>query len=224
MKVNLVRILKNTALALIISAFYTSTLLAKAYEELPKNIQFKDANATVVEVLSYQCIHCYNHFRAKTMKNLAQKFQNVTFYEWQVAQMGEFGEQMNEILAYAKGLDIRDGFNSVKDDESYTNKILKAYFEATFKYKFNFKDESEFYLIALDIFNQSHKITSADIQNYAKSQNGKQYLDASAQAYEIAKLHGTPSFIINGKYMLNTSKIKSYEEFEKLVGELLNKL
>ena len=63
------------------------------------------------------------------MKNLAQKFQNVTFYEWQVAQMGEFGEQMNEILAYAKGLDIRDGFNSVKDDESYTNKILKAYFE-----------------------------------------------------------------------------------------------
>lgn len=204
--------------------FLASAAMAKSYEELPKNIQLKDANASIVEILSYQCIHCYNHFRAKTMKNLANKFQNVTFHEWQVSQMGEFGEQMNEILAYAKGLDVRDGLNSAMDDESYTNKILKAYFEATFKYKFSFKDENEFYLIAIDIFSKSHKISVQDIKNYAKSDTGKQYLNASAQAFEIAKLHGTPSFIINGKYLLNMAEIKSYEELEKLVAEILNKI
>ena len=194
---NTFKAFKSLVFGAFLSAIFASVSLAKSYDELPQHVQLKDAKGTIVEIFSYQCIHCYNHFRAKTMALLGQKFPNMIFHEWQVAQMGEYGAQMD--------------------------KILKAYFEATFKHRFRFSDEGQFYSIALAIFNEMHKITVNDIQNYALSESGKAYLAKSAQAYEVAKINGTPGFIINGKYLLDMSKINSIDDLQKVVSELVDK-
>ena len=220
---NTFKAFKSLVFGAFLSAIFASVSLAKSYDELPQHVQLKDAKGTIVEIFSYQCIHCYNHFRAKTMALLGQKFPNMIFHEWQVAQMGEYGAQMDKILAFAHALDLRDGLDSVLSENSYTNKILKAYFEATFKHRFRFSDEGQFYSIALAIFNEMHKITVNDIQNYALSESGKAYLAKSAQAYEVARINGTPGFIINGKYLLDMSKINSPDDLQKVVSELVDK-
>ena len=45
-------------------------------------------------------------------------------------------------------------------------------------------------------------------------------LDKNGKAYEIAKILGVPAFVINGKYLIKTSSLRSFDDMAKLIKEL----
>lgn len=191
------------------------------YIVLGENAQIKDAKNSVIEVFSYACIHCFNHHLNGTLASVAKDNAGTSFEIWQVEQMGQNGEQMMKILAYAKALDAKNNKN-ILDEQSATQKVIAAYFEATFKLKMTFKDSAQFYSIAVNIFKDlGQNVSANDIENYALSDAGKAYISRANAGLEVAKLVGTPAFVVNGKYVLRNENMDSIDDMKKSIKELL---
>lgn len=192
----------------------------KEYLILGENERIDSANVEVIELLSYGCIHCYNHFKAGSLRAAANSMPNYKFEEWQVREMGEFGEQMTKILAYATMLDSKNGITTL-DEKSTFHRILSSYFEATFKFRLKFSSESDFYSIALNIINEKAepKIAVSDIENYALT-GGASYIKRVSSAINVAKNSGTPAFVVNGKYLINIEYIDSVEDLVRVIKAL----
>lgn len=215
---------KKTVLigALAISTFLSAATEGTEYIKLTKAQQIPNADDKIIELLSYGCIHCYNHFKNGTLKFVSEFFPEFKYEEWQVKQMGEYGYQMAEVLAYAKMLDGKSGINSLSVKSSF-HQILKAYFEANFKQRKRYNDANAFYQVAIDVLkNQLNKDVSVqDIIDYAKSDAGKKQIQRFDDGFEVAKLNGTPAFIIKGKYLINLEKIGSAEELVEVISEIV---
>lgn len=214
--------MKKIFFALLAGALlFSASFGADKYKELPENAQFQNAQNSVIEVFSYGCIHCYNHHKAHTLANAKNLGANVEV--WQVEQMAPFGADFAKILAFAGAIDNKNEV-SITDEGSVVKSIMDAYFEATFVLRASFKSADEFYSPALGIFEKAgHVVSMDDIVNYSQSDAGKAYLARSAQGLEVAKLVGTPAFVVNGKYVLENGEIKSEEDFTNIVKELLAK-
>lgn len=213
--------MKKIFFALIASFALSSAVFGAKYKELPETIQFQNAENSVIEVFSYGCIYCYHHHKAHTLANAKKLGASVEV--WQVEQMAPFGADFAKILAFARAIDTKNE-DDITDKGSVTNSIMDAYFEATFVLRVSFKSADEFYAPALAIFEKAgHVVSINDIQNYSESDAGKAYLERSAQGLEVAKIVGTPAFVVNGKYVLENSQIKSEEDFTNIVKELLAK-
>lgn len=214
--------MKKIFFALIAGAvLFSAGFGADKYNELPQNAQFQNAQNSVIEVFSYGCIHCYNHHKAHTLANAKKLGASVE--AWQVEQMAPFGADFAKILAFAGAIDTKNEA-AITDEGSVTKSIMDAYFEATFVLRASFKSADEFYAPALAVFEKAgHIVSINDIQNYSQSDAGKAYLARSAQGLEVAKIVGTPAFVVNGKYVLENSQIKSEEDFTNIVKELLAK-
>lgn len=213
--------MKKIFLTLLCLCGFAWGLDSDKYIVLPESAQFKDAQNSIVEVFSYGCIHCYNHHRAGTLAKLSKAFAGVKVEFWQVEQMGQKGELFVKILALANALDMRNGVSPL-DNESISHKVLSSYFEATFKYKMALSSDEDFASIAIKIFESAgHKASLAEIESFASSESGKAYTARLAQGYEVAKMVGTPAFVVNGKYIIRTEKITSQEDLENSVKELL---
>lgn len=202
-------------------ALFGAAFGAEKYTELPQNAQIQNTKGSVIEVFSYGCIHCYNHHRAHTLGKAAALGASVEV--WQVEQMAPFGAEFAKILAFGAAIDAKNEV-AITDPASATQKLLDAYFEATFRLKVRFESKDEFYSIALGVFEGvGHKVGIENIENYAESDAGKAYLARSAQGLEVAKIVGTPAFVVNGKYVLENGEIKSEEDFANVIKELLAK-
>lgn len=194
---------------------------ANKYITLDENVQIKNAQNSVIEIFSYACIHCYTHHKNGSLATIKQANPNASFALWQVEKMGQYGEQMMKIMAYGAAVDAKNN-KDILDENSVTQKLIGSYFEATFKYKMNFKNANEFYSLASKIFESfGQKASAEDIENYALSESGKAYIQRANEGFEVAKITGTPAFIINGKYVLRNEKIESEADFLNSVKELL---
>lgn len=191
------------------------------YITLDEKVQIKNADNSVIEIFSYGCIHCYAHHKNGSLATAKKANPNITFAFWQVEKMGQYGEQMMKILAYAAAVDAKNS-KDILDKNSATHKVMESYFEATFKYKMAFRDADEFYSLATKIFETfGQKTTAQDIENYALSESGKAYIQRANEGFEVAKITGTPAFVINGKYVLRNEKITSEEDLLNSIKELL---
>lgn len=186
----------------------------KEYFKLSPSEQLPNSQNTVIELFSYGCIHCYNQFRNGTLKTISQSLPNFKFEEWQVREMGQFGEDFVKILAYAKMADEKKGLNSL-DEQSSFHEILSSYFAAYFKYRLSWQSKRDFYSIALNVL----KVSQEDIEKYAQNK-GKAHIDRVHSAINVAKKSGTPAFVVNGKYLVNIEAVKSVEDLTRIIKEL----
>lgn len=195
----------------------------KEYQILPSKIQIPNASSSVIELFSYSCIHCYYQFNADILKDIKDVLPKTHLEEWQISQMGIYGKEMNNILAYVSMLDAKKKLN-ILNKNSYFYNIVKIYYDVYFQKKIRVENKKDFYSFALKFLNQKldDEITIKDIENYAKNE-GKNYIKRSNLGYEIAKIAGTPAFIINGKYLINLEYIYSKEDFLKVVKYLIKK-
>lgn len=187
----------------------------KEYFKLAPNEQLPNSENSVIELFSYGCIHCYNQFRNGTLKTISNSLPNLKYEEWQVREMGQFGEDFVKILAYAKMVDEKNGLNSSLDSKSSFHEIVGSYFVAYFQYRLSWRTQRDFYSIALNVL----KVTQDDIEKYAKTR-GKSYIDRVHSAINVAKKSGTPAFVVNGKYLVNIEAVKSVEDLTKIIAEL----
>lgn len=210
-------------LALALGIHASALTLGVEYIKLNKNQQIPDANNEIIELFSYSCIHCYNHFKNGTLEFISELIPELKYEEWQVKQMGDFGSEMAEVLCYANMIDKENFIKNPLDKKSSFYKVLNAYFERYFKLRLNWNDSDSFYQTGIDILKSITKkdISIADIKSYAKSSKGKEYLDRTDYGFNIAKISGTPAFIIKGKYLLNLNNIKNEENLIEVIKELI---
>ena len=194
----------------------------KEYIKLPSNAEFKEASNSVIEIFSYSCIYCYNHFKAGTLKFVSEMLPDLKYDEWQVRQMGEYGFEMSEVLGYAKSLDDKNGLSTLSAKSNF-HQVVKGFFEDAFVSKKRYKNAQEFYQRAVNIL-QSNGVKDSSVENilkYINSQEGKAYAKLTDQALEVAKISGTPGFVVNGKYLINTEYVNSQEELVEIISELI---
>ncbi|MBE6429763.1 MULTISPECIES: disulfide isomerase [Campylobacter] len=211
-----------TAFLLLLAVGANAITEGKEYIKLPSHAQFKDAQNSVIEIFSYGCIHCYNHFRAGTLKFVSEILPDLKYDEWQVRQMGEFGFLMSEVLGYAKSIDEKNDINSLSAKSNF-HQVLKGFFEDAFVNKKTYKNGEEFYQRAVSIL-KANGVQNASIKSildYTDSKEGKEYAKLTDQALEVAKISGTPGFIVNGKYLINIEHINSQEELVEVISELI---
>jgi thiol:disulfide interchange protein DsbA len=89
--------------------------------------------------------------------------------------------------------------------------------------KKTYKNGEEFYQRAISIL-KANGVQNASIKsilNYADSKEGKEYAKLTDQALEVAKISGTPGFVVNGKYLINIEHVNSQEELVEVISELI---
>ncbi|MDE7254979.1 MAG: hypothetical protein K2N54_02245, partial [Helicobacter sp.] len=66
-----------------------------------------NAKNTLTEVISYRCIHCYNHHRIKTLEQLKTKIPNITYHLFHTNWGQGYHQDLNALFAYAKLHDLK---------------------------------------------------------------------------------------------------------------------
>ncbi|MEE3776395.1 hypothetical protein V2I28_02700 [Campylobacter sp. CX2-4080-23] len=194
----------------------------KEYIKLPKQAEFNNAQNSVIEIFSYGCIHCYNHFKNGTLKFVSEMLPDLKYDEWQVHQMGVFGFEMSDVLGYAKSLDEKNGVSTLSAKSNF-HQVLKGFFEDAFVNKKSYKNGEEFYQRAASIL-KANGVQNASVKtiiDYANSKDGKAYAKLTSQALEVAKISGTPGFVVNGKYLINIEHVNSQEELVEIISEII---
>ncbi|CCQ12769.1 Periplasmic thiol:disulfide interchange protein DsbA [Pseudoalteromonas luteoviolacea B = ATCC 29581] len=172
----------------------------------------KSAEAKVTEFFSFYCPHCY---RFEPVAQALEKSlpEGVAFEKSHVNFLGGLSPQTQSNLSYAYIIAEHHGkekavaaniFKAIhQQNQRFTDiKDLKALMAV------NGIDEAQF-----DAAMVSMPVIAAE----------KQMIDAQEKFSNIGALSGVPTFIVNDKYKLNTSAIRSQEEFNELVSYLLKK-
>lgn len=198
-------------------AFMLNSVFAEDFIKLENPIA--NSKNSVIEVFSYQCIHCYNHHKFGTLEKLKAKLPNLHYELYPVSLMnGKFGKELNTLFAYAKVLDEQQKKDAA-DEDSLTHKLADAYFTAHFVNQQNFQNLDDFYQVGLNAM----KIQKSDVEKFLNTAEAKEILNSYAKANEIAVNTGTPAFVINGKYQIKPEAITSLDALEKLAKELSQK-
>lgn len=174
----------------------------------------KDAQNTVVEVFSYRCSHCYDHYRFDTMGKLKAALPNLKYKMYPVKSMGKYGVQAAQLFAYAAA---HESDQIAKT--SLTHKLETAYFNGYFKKRMrwgNGAKPEEFYAVGLKVLG----ITKAQLDEFLASPQGKKIDESYNVSDPISKNFGTPGFVVNGKYQINPAVLTSPAALTKIVEEL----
>ena len=142
------------------------------YTKLKGNEMIQGADDKIIELFSYACIHCYNHFKIGTLKFVSEFLPEFKYEEWQVKQMGEFGYQIAEILAYAKMIDEKNFINNSLNEKSAYHQVMKAYFEEYFKYRQRWGTQETFYEVGANAIKE-FRLTKNRLKEY---ENDKMFL------------------------------------------------
>ncbi|MBJ6704550.1 DsbA family protein, partial [Campylobacter coli] len=63
-------------------------------------------------------------------------------------------------------------------------------------------------------------VNKNEVLNFLNTQKAKEILSEFQRANDIAKTYGTPAFVVNGKYQIVPSAIKSPEALIEITKEL----
>ncbi|WP_267525231.1 hypothetical protein [Campylobacter sp. MG1] len=209
--------IKKIAFILFISTNLFALTEGKEYEVLKKPIANSDNSIT--EIWSYQCSHCYKHQIAKTVQELANISNDVKINMMMVKTWGKFGKEMANLLAYAQ---YQDEKNNIKlyDENSLYHNISKIYFVDVFKNKQTWDNNADnFYKSGLKLLG----ISKRQLNKFIESPEGQYLLQSTDIADIIADKTGTPSFIVNGKYLIKLENLQSMQDLINVAKELINK-
>lgn len=176
-----------------------------------------NSNNTLIEIWSYQCSHCYLHHNFGTLSMIKEQIKDLDIKPVMVKSWGKFGKEMSNLLAYAKFQDEKNKMELISKDSLYDN-ISNIYFTELFKNKATWNNNpDEFYKDGLTLLGISKK----KLENFLQSPEGQYLIKSSDFADEIANTYGTPTFIVNGKYVINLAHAKSPQDLVNIINELL---
>lgn len=176
-----------------------------------------NAKGTLTEVFSYECPHCYSQYQFDTLGKVKEAIPSIKTRVFQTPNMGTYGKELARLFAYA-GLENKDA----SDKKSEAHQLEAAYFTAYYVKKARFgngSDPQAFYKLGFAMLG----IDKASFEAKLATPKGKAALALLPLYSKIASIYGTPSFVVNGKYLLNPEKITSMERLVAMVKELLKK-
>lgn len=214
--VKMTKVLSAVALfgALSANAFTEGTDYIKL--EKPMSVE---AN-TLTKIFSYACPFCYKYDKSVTPK-VVEKVEGLKYVPFHLKTKGEYGEVASKIFAVLAVKDMQNGVDLI-DENSMFKKAKFAYYKAYHDKKERWsdgKDEAAFLKTGLDAAGMSMDEYKKELEN----PKVVELLKVWDESYDVAKIQGVPAFVVNGKYLIYTSSIKSIDSFVKLVEELLAK-
>lgn len=172
---------------------------------------------SLIKVFSYACIFCYKYDKSVTPK-LLKNLNNVKFIPYHLSQKGNFGNKASEIFATLIALDEQNSTN-LTDENSLFKRAKFALYTAYHDKKIEWQNEQDF----LDFALNSVGLNQNEFENAKNLTRTKELLNAWQDSYDVAKIQGVPSFVVNGKFLVLTKNIKSVDDLTKLVEFLLKK-
>ncbi|GGP61803.1 thiol:disulfide interchange protein [Shewanella algicola] len=153
------------------------------------------AKPEIMEFFSFYCPHCYNFAKTVVPKIEANIPEGVSFSQSHVDFIGrEMGVEMSRAFAVAKQLNVE-------------KKIEAALFSAIHDKRQQFTRADD--VRALFIANG---VDAKDYDSAASSFMVNAQMSKMKRDTDNAKISGVPSLVVNGKYRVETSSIKSYDE------------
>lgn len=209
--------IKKLALVLLVSSNLFALSEGVEYNVLETPIPNSDNSLT--EIWSYQCSHCYLHHNHNTIGLIKEQLKDLDIRLMMVKTWGKFGQEMANLLAYAHYQDEKNKISLI-DKNSLYDKISSVYFIEMFKNKSTWNNNpDEFYKSGLNILGISKK----KLESFLQSPEGRYLLSSTDIANEIANTYGTPTFIVNGKYVINLAYAKSPQMLIDMINELSKK-
>ena len=180
---------------------------------------------SVIEIFSYDCPFCYKFDEQVIKKMVNDAKSNFDFMQLHIPQKAEFGEIATELFASFMALDILNNTSPIKDNSSIFQNAKSALFNAYHNEKVNFgsSQNSEDNETFINFLLTSANVSKTELDNAKKLDDFINFhqLFKDDRIYEIAKIQGIPAFVVNGKYLIKTNSVKSYENFLELINELL---
>ncbi|MCL6268816.1 thioredoxin domain-containing protein [Sansalvadorimonas sp. 2012CJ34-2] len=172
------------------------------YVQLPQNFR-KTAQPTLTEVYSIYCGHCY-----KWEKNLVQTVKQdmarkkVVFNQAHIAYVAEYGDKVSKALLVAekqgKLKAVKNAlFSSVHDEMAGDWTSDRQFFATLAKAGLSQKEFEK-------------NVSNPELKNTFKLWEG----------YE-QNVPSTPSFIVNGRYLIKMDSLESFDQFYALIDYLL---
>lgn len=193
---------------LIIAALLCSSMLFAAEFEEGKHYKIVSENASkaaeVQEFFSYFCPHCFNF--EPVVANLKPTLPDgVPFKKVPVGFMGQqMGPELQRAFASAQLLNIEDKITAALFQQIHVNRKAPANRE-------QLQQVFEAQGVSADTFNST--INSMPVMAAVSEFD---------QQREKLNITSVPSFVVNGRYLVNVSSLKSQEEFNALINFLLN--
>ncbi|MBR9728173.1 thiol:disulfide interchange protein DsbA/DsbL [Shewanella intestini] len=160
----------------------------------------------ITEFFSFFCPHCY-HFSKEVVPNLVKNLpKGVTFNQAHVEFIGrEMGVEMSRAFAVAHQLNV-------------DAKIEKALFSAIHEKKQHFVSRDDIRKVFI-----ANGVDGKDFDAAADSFMVNAQMSKMKRDTENAQLTGVPSIVVNGKYRIENSSIKSYDDLVKIAYYLAQK-
>ncbi|MGG7048145.1 MULTISPECIES: thiol:disulfide interchange protein DsbA/DsbL [unclassified Campylobacter] len=181
------------------------------------------AKDSVVKIFSYACQYCYKFDKSVTPK-VAAELEKGKFSPFHLSSKGSFGETASHVFIVTLLQDEEAGVD-IFSDKSKFKKAKMAIYKAThdkgekFQTNDGKSDKAAFLKFALDAAGMSLE----EYENALKNPLVKERFELWQESYEVAKLQGVPTFVVGGKYAIDSAKIKSISDLNKLIKELQSK-
>lgn len=185
----------------------------KEYEVLKNPLN--NANKSLIEVFSFSCGVCYNHHKFDTLAKLQARLPSLNFKSYPFKNT-RFGQEFAQLYAYANAQDeLKKKDELSKDSLSY--KVADVYFTAIFERNQNWSDSQSFYELGLKSLN----ISKAELDKFTSNAKAK-FIQAEYDKLYPALMQygGTPTFVVNGKYIIRMQEIKGFDELVAVIDAL----
>ena len=165
----------------------------------------KSEKPEVREAFSVYCPACYQWDQG-VVGDLEKRLESkdIPFSQSHVTFMGKYADKISQALAVTKGT------------EKYTP-VKKAIFKALQEDRIgDWKKDDDFFKVLADA-GLSKREWTFGVNDPVVRERMKRWSELESSVRSV------PSFIVNNKYMINLSSIKSFDEFYSLIDYLLEK-
>lgn len=197
---------------------YAESSFQKGIDYIELKTPLKEAHNSVIEIFSYRCIHCYNHYKFETLKKLKAKIPELNYRLYHTNFQQGYWKELNNLFAYAYAKDLQNNQDAAQGGMVY--KLAGAYFDSYFVQKQDFENQNNldgFYEIGLNVLG----ISLSELEAFMQTAEAKQIISQYEQAEPIALEQGTPTFIVNGKYQIMAGAFDSLEVLALLIEDLM---
>ncbi|MGF1910930.1 thiol:disulfide interchange protein DsbA/DsbL [Vibrio kasasachensis] len=158
---------------------------------------------TVTEYFSFYCPHCYQF--ESIVKNLKPALNDdVTFEKVHVGFMGgDMAEPMVKAYATMAQLQVKE-------------RMIPAMFEQIHVLRKAPQSETELRQVFID-----NGVSAGAFDLVYNSKAVEMKLEEYTEQFKNSTLRGVPAVVVNNKYIVVASKIKSFDEYNQLVNYLL---
>lgn len=159
----------------------------------------------ITEFFSFFCGHCYNFSKAVVPQIKRTLPDGVKFRQEHVEFIGNTGKEMSRAFAIAEQLNVADT-------------VDKALFKAIHEDNKTFNNMDDIKKIFI-----ANGVTSKEFDAVANSFLVNSQVDKMRRDVENSGIEGVPSLVVDGKYLVLTDHIKSYQEMLDIAYYLAQK-